>query len=46
MITYKGYNIYRTFSSGFYETYLGDRFVKADTLQGIKALINQHLKTL
>lgn len=37
---YKGHNIYALFPSGYFETYLNGRFVKADTLEGAKALID------
>ena len=37
---YKGYTINCIFPSGYFETYLNGRFVKADTLEGIKALID------
>ena len=42
---YKGYHIRRPFPSGYYEACTGDRFLRADTLQGIKALINSYLKS-
>ena len=41
---YKGHFITRLFPSGYYEAYIGDHFIKADTLQGIKAEINDYLK--
>lgn len=39
-IQYKGHWITRTFPSGYYEAYIGGHFNKADTLQGIKTLID------
>ena len=43
---YKGFFINRLFPSGYYETFLGEGFgfIRADTLQGIKAVINNYLK--
>lgn len=43
--TNKGYHIECLFPSGYYEAYIGDRFLRADTLQGIKASINSYLKS-
>lgn len=43
MKTYLGHSITRLSPSGFFETYLGDRFVKADTLDGIKTAIESAL---
>lgn len=42
---YKGHFINRIFPSGYYEVYLENRFIKADTLQGIKEEIKNFLKT-
>jgi hypothetical protein len=42
--TYKGFSIAILFPSGYYEIYLGDKFMKADTLQGAKNLINHFIK--
>jgi len=42
--TYKGFPIAILFPSGYFEVYLGDRFMKTDTLQGAKNLINHFLK--
>lgn len=39
--TYKGCNITRIRHNGMYETYVSGRFVKSDTLAGIKALIRK-----
>jgi hypothetical protein len=39
--TYKGYTITKLFPSGYYEAYINGRFQKADTLQGIKRLIDK-----
>lgn len=41
--TYRGHNIERLFPSGYWEAYVGGRFHKADTLSGIKAVIDEHL---
>ncbi len=41
---YKGFPITRLFPSGFYEAYIGNRFIKADTLTGLKSYIDNHLK--
>lgn len=38
---YKGFSINRITSNGFYEVYLKDRFIKADTLTGIKCIIDE-----
>jgi len=40
--TYFGTTIYRYRTTGYYEAYVGGRFVKADTLAGIKALIKAY----
>lgn len=46
-MTYKGHYITKTWPSGYYETYLQSegRFVKADTLGGIKQRITRSLTT-
>lgn len=43
---YLGYDITRLFPSGYYETYLGDHFVKADDIPGILGLIENHVRGL
>lgn len=43
MKKYKGITIEKLHPSGYYEAYIIDRFYKADTLQGIKRLINEML---
>ena len=45
--TYRGHTITRTFPSGYWETYLWaeGRFVKADTLEGIKRWITASLES-
>jgi hypothetical protein len=42
MRVYKNFNIEKLYN-GMYETYL-ERFVKADTLKGIKKMINDYLE--
>ena len=42
--TYKGFPIATLFPYGYYEVYLGGKFMKADTLRGVKNLINLFLK--
>ena len=44
MKTYKGYTIDRIFPSGYYVVQTTFLFLKADTMQGIKKLINNHIK--
>lgn len=39
--TYKGCIINKIQPNGFYESYIGGRFWKADTLQGIKDMIKE-----
>ncbi len=41
MRTYKGHTITKLFPSGMYETYCAGHFWRADTLQGIKDIINR-----
>jgi hypothetical protein len=41
-MNYKGVTITKLFPSGYYEAYVNDRFYKADTLQGIKRLIDEY----
>ena len=41
---YKGYFIQRLFPSGMYETHMKDRFIKANTLQYLKRLIDEHIE--
>ena len=38
---YRGHAISRLFPSGMYEAYIGGRFMRADTLAGIKATIRE-----
>ena len=40
---YKGYTIYYIFQSGMYTAYIGGLFNSADTLKGIKHLINAYI---
>lgn len=42
MIKYKGYIIERLPITGYYEAYVNGRFWKADTLKGIKNIINEY----
>ena len=46
VIKYRGFFIIRLFTSGYYETYLGEGlgFFKADTLEGIKNQIRLILR--
>lgn len=41
MRTYKGHTIRKLFPSGMYETYCAGHFWRADTLQGIKDIIDR-----
>ena len=43
MKMYKGFTIEKTLPNGYYETYT-NRFIKADTIAGLKKMINEYLK--
>lgn len=40
---YHGFTIEKLFPSGYFETYIGGRFWKADSLPGIKSIIRENL---
>ena len=40
---YKGISINKLFPSGYYQTYITDRFYTADTIQGIKFFIDANI---
>ena len=42
MKMYKGYIIERLPITGYYKSYINDRFYMTDTLQGIKNIINEY----
>lgn len=43
---YLGYNITRLKPSGYYETYLGNHFIKADSISAILSAIESHVREL
>jgi hypothetical protein len=44
-MSYRGHSIRRTFPAGYFEAYAGGRFVKADTLAGVKAMIRDAVQS-